>query len=143
MKTLLTAAWVMPMSGPVVRDGGVVFESDRILAIDNAQVLTDRHPDVGQRVDFGAAIILPGLINAHTHLELSSCACGDPPASPASFVDWILSMPRRIGREVNQRADELFAASMKLGPPPVRLVKPTLPRRFASCSHCSSAASAR
>ena len=115
IKTLLTAAWVMPMSGPVVRDGGVVFEGDLILAIDNAQVLKDRHLDVARLVDLGAAIILPGLINAHTHLELSSCACGDPPTSPASFVDWILSMPRRIGREVNQRADELFAASTKLG----------------------------
>src|SRR5439155_25272393 len=73
--------------------------------------LAAAHPDV-QRVDLGAAIVLPGLINAHTHLELSSCAAGD---SPASFVDWIVSMPRRIGRAPNQRADELFAASTRMG----------------------------
>ena len=85
-----TNAWAAPMTSPaspLIRDGGVVFENDRVIAWDNAQILANAHPDAS-RIDLGAAIILPGLVNAHTHLELSSCAAGD---SPASFVDWILS----------------------------------------------------
>src|SRR3954471_18009879 len=110
-KTLLTAAWAAPISCPTIREGGVLFEGERLLAWDNAQILRDRNPDATV-IDLGNAVVLPGLINAHTHLELSSCSPGDP---PASFVDWILSMPRRIGREPNQRADDLFAASTRAG----------------------------
>jgi cytosine/adenosine deaminase-related metal-dependent hydrolase len=106
VKTLLTAAWVAPMTGPILRHSGVLIEDQRIVAFGTTESL-----DV-VRVDLGNAVILPGLVNAHTHLELSSCAAGE---SPTSFVDWILSMPRRIGREPNQRADELFAASMRQG----------------------------
>src|SRR5438046_230861 len=111
MKMLLTAAWVAPLRGPMLRDGGVVFDENRLIQWGDAKSLAAAHPDA-HRIDLGAAIVLPGLINAHTHLELSSCAAGD---SPTSFVDWIVSMPRRIGREPNQRADELFAASTRMG----------------------------
>jgi cytosine/adenosine deaminase-related metal-dependent hydrolase len=111
MRTLLTAAWVAPMTAPLIRDGGVVFDADRIIQWGDGKSLAAAHPDA-TRIDLGAAVVLPGLVNAHTHLELSSCAAGN---SPTSFVDWILSMPRRIGREPNQRADELFAASTRLG----------------------------
>ena len=38
-------------------------------------------------VDFGEAVILPGLVNAHTHLELGFFAGQAPPGK--SFVDWI------------------------------------------------------
>jgi len=106
VKTLLAAAWVAPMTGPILRDSGVLIEDDRIVRWGTTDA-----PDA-VRVDLDNAIIMPGLVNAHTHLELSSCAAGE---SPTSFVDWILSMPRRIGREPNQRADELFATSTRLG----------------------------
>jgi cytosine/adenosine deaminase-related metal-dependent hydrolase len=49
--------------------------------------------------DLGPVTLLPGLVNAHTHLELSLCEAGDP---PASFADWIVSLPARLqatGRE--------------------------------------------
>jgi cytosine/adenosine deaminase-related metal-dependent hydrolase len=105
-KTLLTAAWVAPMSGPILRDSGVLIDAGRIVRWG----ITDAPGAV--RLDLGNAIILPGLINAHTHLELSSCSSGE---SPTSFVDWILSMPRHIGREPNQQGDDLFAASTRLG----------------------------
>ncbi len=42
--------------------------------------------------DAGNAIILPGLVNAHTHLELSHLTPGPP---PARFVDWIIQLMQR------------------------------------------------
>lgn len=42
-----------------------------------------------QTVDLGNVVLLPGLINAHVHLELSDRTPGDP---PASFVDWLLKV---------------------------------------------------
>jgi cytosine/adenosine deaminase-related metal-dependent hydrolase len=111
MKTILSAAWAAPLPEAPIRDGAVVFDGEKLFKWGKAKDLAAEHPDA-QRIGRDAAVILPGLINAHTHLELSSCACGD---SPSSFVDWILSMPRRIGREPNQQADELFATSTRLG----------------------------
>ena len=111
METLLTAAWVAGMVEPPIRDGGVVFDGDEQLSWCTIEELLQRHPNA-QRIDLSNAVILPGLINAHTHLELSSCTPGN---SPTSFVDWILSMPRRIGRQPNERADELFTLSTRAG----------------------------
>lgn len=81
------------MDTPIIRDGAIVFDHGRIAAIGPAIAVRYAHPNAIAH-DLGHSIILPGLINAHTHLELSGCLAGD---SPASFTDWIGSMPQRIG----------------------------------------------
>ena len=40
-------------------------------------------------VDLGKGVLLPGLVNAHTHLELSGIQRG---SSPARFVEWIIQL---------------------------------------------------
>src|SRR5689334_13814918 len=91
--TIITAAWVAPIVGPMVRDGAVVIDGDRITAVGSARDLGAAYPDA-QHHDAGNALILPGLVNAHAHLELSGCSAGD---SPASFVDWIASLQGKLG----------------------------------------------
>ena len=39
--------------------------------------------------DFGDAVILPGLVNPHTHLELSRLS---RPEKPGRFVEWLASV---------------------------------------------------
>jgi aminodeoxyfutalosine deaminase len=91
-KTLLTADWVAPISGPLMRGGAVVFQNGRILAVGRAAELRAQHPQA-QIHNAGAAVILPGLINAHTHLELSDCRCGPPPTN--GFAGWLVGMLQR------------------------------------------------
>jgi cytosine/adenosine deaminase-related metal-dependent hydrolase len=60
-------------------------------------------------VDWGSAVIMPGLINAHTHLELTSFL--DQLTQFDSFTDWILQL-------INRRrswTQEAFLASAKAG----------------------------
>jgi len=71
-----------------MRDGGVVFRDGRVAATGPIGVLRNSHPDA-EIQDAGAAIILPGLVNAHTHLELSSISRGQ---TPLRFVDWIMDL---------------------------------------------------
>ncbi len=71
-----------------MRDAGVVVEGDRIVAVGLGKELREAHPDAAV-VELGDAIILPGLVNAHTHLELSLVRRAE---RVASFVDWILSL---------------------------------------------------
>jgi cytosine/adenosine deaminase-related metal-dependent hydrolase len=112
-KILLTAAWIAPIDTPPIRDGGIVFEHGRISAVGSASVLRHDHPTAAIH-DAGNAIILPGLVNAHTHLELSQCRSGEP---PASFTDWIGSMPDRIGpkRDFAAAAREGAGKSVRFG----------------------------
>ena len=65
---MLTAAWVAGMVEPPVRDGAVVFDGDEQRSWGTIDELVQRHPEA-QRIDLGNAVILPGLINAHTHLN--------------------------------------------------------------------------
>jgi cytosine/adenosine deaminase-related metal-dependent hydrolase len=93
VKTLLSAAYVAPIDGSLQRDWAVVFEAGGIIAVGPTPALRRAHPDAAER-ELGDAIILPGLINAHTHLELTSL--GQLP-KPGSFVDWILELRERLG----------------------------------------------
>src|SRR5918993_1012047 len=77
------ADWVCPIAAPPVRDGWVAVENGRITATGEAH---DARP-AGVERNIGRAAILPGLVNAHTHLELSWLRGRVPPA--ATFVDWI------------------------------------------------------
>ena len=89
MKRLVSAAYVATMAGSLIRDGAIVCDDGgMIVDVGAERTMRGAHADA-QRVEHGHAIILPGLVNAHTHLELSNCKCED---APASFVDWILSI---------------------------------------------------
>jgi cytosine/adenosine deaminase-related metal-dependent hydrolase len=55
------------MTGPPFDDGGVLVSGDAVVAVGEATVLR-READREQRVE---GVLLPGLVNAHTHLELA------------------------------------------------------------------------
>jgi len=74
------------MDGPMLRDGAVVFEGGLIIDVGPTREMESRHPDA-EVYDYGQAVILPGLVNAHTHLELSLMR---PPSIVPAFVDWII-----------------------------------------------------
>jgi cytosine/adenosine deaminase-related metal-dependent hydrolase len=79
------------MIAPPLRDGAVVCRAGRITAVGDARALRAENPDA-QVQDAGDVVLLPGLVNAHTHLELSDCSPGPP---PASFGDWIMRLAGR------------------------------------------------
>lgn len=66
---------VVPMTGPPLDNGGVLVSGDTVVAVGEATVLR-RDADREQHID-GA--LLPGFVNAHTHLELADAtALGQP-----------------------------------------------------------------
>jgi 5-methylthioadenosine/S-adenosylhomocysteine deaminase len=87
---ILGADWVLPVDGPPVRDGAVRIEDGVI-----AEVSADLTPD--QR--YADAVILPGLVNAHTHLEyLAMAAMGDGlPFSP--WIEQLIQRKRGLVRD--------------------------------------------
>ena len=71
MTTTYTARWVLPMSDPPIEHGAVVVEGERIAAVGSRSEIVERFRD-SKLESFGEAVILPGLINTHTHLELTA-----------------------------------------------------------------------
>ena len=76
----LSARWVIPVTGPPLPNGTITIRGDRIESVEPAGVRTPDH-------DFGNAAIIPGLVNAHTHLDLTGARGATPPGP--DFVGWL------------------------------------------------------
>jgi cytosine/adenosine deaminase-related metal-dependent hydrolase len=96
----VSADWVLPVDGPPIRDGRVAWEDGRIVEVGPGR--SERHLE-------GAAI-LPGLVNAHSHLEYAVYAgFGDG----LDFGRWIalhIERKRRLGMEEMEAIARLGAA---------------------------------
>ena len=68
---LLIARYVLPISEPHRENGAVLVRGGRIADIGDATKLKSKYPDEEIR-DFGLAAIIPGFVDAHTHLEYSA-----------------------------------------------------------------------
>ncbi len=70
--SLYTADWVVTQNDgrDVIEHGAVAVSGDRILCVGHTDLLEILYPDA-RRTDLGAAVILPGLVNAHTHVPMS------------------------------------------------------------------------
>jgi cytosine/adenosine deaminase-related metal-dependent hydrolase len=81
---LLRARIVLPVSAPLIENGAVLLSENRIVAVGAWRDLSSsaREPVV----DLGPVILMPGLINAHCHLDYTDMT-GLPPQK--QFPDWI------------------------------------------------------
>jgi aminodeoxyfutalosine deaminase len=70
MLTLHSADLVLPVCAEPIPGGAVLVDGDRIAFVDTAAALRSAHPEVRERA-WGAAVLLPGLVNAHAHLQYS------------------------------------------------------------------------
>jgi len=70
MTSIYSARWVLPIFSPVIQNGAVAFERSNIIAVGPRTEIVSRFPD-SRIEDFGEAAILPGFVNAHSHLELT------------------------------------------------------------------------
>jgi cytosine/adenosine deaminase-related metal-dependent hydrolase len=89
--TIFRARFVAPMSRPIIADGAVAVRGGRIMAAGSwAQVR--EAAGSGDVRDLGDAVLMPGLINAHTHLDLTEVP---RPAEMPGFVPWLLTVISR------------------------------------------------
>ena len=93
MNGVLSADWVLPIEGPPIEQGAVAIEDGRITAVGTSA-------ELGAGTQFEDSAILPGFVNAHSHLEYAVYAgFGD---SLTDFAEWIrlhTERKHRIGWE--------------------------------------------
>src|ERR1043166_3103539 len=85
---ILRAKIVVPVSAPPIENGAVEIRGNEILRVgrwEDKQVHTS-----GEVLNLGDVILLPGLVNAHCHLDYTGMAGKVPP--PRRFSDWVRAL---------------------------------------------------
>jgi len=109
--TLFTARYLLTITAPPIEDGALLVADGKIQAVGTRSLLAAEHAGA-VKVDFGDAVLLPSMVNAHTHLELTDFPIWADKAGVApsgeTFVDWIMHLVRmRRGIDTDQLQDSL------------------------------------
>ena len=83
--TAYRAAWACPIEQPPIRDAIIEIDNGVIASISSGSQFP-----AGNSRDLGNVVVMPGLVNAHTHLELAWLRGRVPPAN--SFTDWVKTL---------------------------------------------------
>jgi aminodeoxyfutalosine deaminase len=101
------AAWVLPIAAPPIRNGWVAVDRGRILGCGSDDAPASAAPGPVP-FDGQPAAIMPGLVNAHTHLELSYLRGRVPPCP--SFDAWVRALVALRRRFPDPFAAEILEA---------------------------------
>jgi cytosine/adenosine deaminase-related metal-dependent hydrolase len=105
---IVRARVVVTMDGAPIKNGAVAVSGDRIVDVEKFPAVSAKYS--GQRIiDLGGQVLLPGLINAHCHLDYT-CLRGKIPRQK-SFTDWI----RAINTKKSKLSPEDYIASINEG----------------------------
>ena len=91
---VLTAGWVVPVSRPPIRDGRVAIEDGLVTWVGGP---SDAGAPAGPVEGLGPGVLMPGLVNAHCHLELSHLR-GRLDRS-GGFAHWVEDLVATRGRD--------------------------------------------
>ncbi len=103
----LSARWVLPVDGPAIEHGAVLIGvNGRIVAVGPEAGVP--RPAEAEAEEFADGLLLPGLINTHTHLELTGLGSARP---EPDFAAWI----RGVRAKKAERGAEDYLAAARSG----------------------------
>jgi aminodeoxyfutalosine deaminase len=133
VSTVHHARWVLPISQPPIENGWVEIDAGRVIAVGREHRApstehrgpstkhrgpSTKHPDSGTQHSAPSTehVILPGLVNAHTHLELSWMRNQVPPArSMPQWVERLMALRRTVGHEPSEPIADAIRESRAAG----------------------------
>ncbi len=86
---LFSADWIFPVAAPPIAEGALAVSGNRIVSVGKKEKIFPEFPGAPRRI-FPKTALLPGLVNAHTHLELTLLKNRLPETD--DFISWILSL---------------------------------------------------
>ena len=104
---IVRARQVVTMDAPPIENGAVAIEGNRIVAVGTVPDL--QWVSAGPVVDLGEMVLLPGLINAHCHLDYSMMRGAI--AAPKQFTAWV----QRINALKRSLDSEDYLAAIRRG----------------------------
>jgi cytosine/adenosine deaminase-related metal-dependent hydrolase len=109
---IISAPWVVPIDRPVIQDGSVVVKDDLIIDLGSRSDIVDRYPQSSEI--FYPCVLMPGLVNAHMHLELSYLQDTVKPQPNQRFTEWIdaLIVERATKNNSREKIIEAFTVAL-------------------------------
>src|SRR3989338_1717042 len=112
----IKADWVLPVTSPPIKDGVIIIEGKKIKAVGSGKELSKFPCD--ETIDCSGKIVLPGFVNAHSHLELTGFR--GKIRKGLSFPDWareVVSIRRditedKIAAAIKDGLDELISSGV-------------------------------
>jgi cytosine/adenosine deaminase-related metal-dependent hydrolase len=104
MKRYFLAQWILPVCGPAMPDAFLAVEAGRIVAVGKRSDLSPQ-----QQAEATAfpphALVTPGLVNTHAHLELSfQRVIPNPP--PGTMTDWLMYVVAQVSQDSTAEAKQ-------------------------------------
>ncbi len=102
---IFAASYVLPISSPPIAGGAIAVRNGRIVDVGPVDALRAAwHAPVR---DYPGGLIIPGLVNAHTHLELTHFPAWkirkDLDYAPRTYVDWVIQVIKiKRGLEIQE-----------------------------------------
>ncbi len=108
----IQARYVFPVEGLPIENGSMTIQGPRIGWLGSAD-------ERGGDIDLGNVAIIPGFVNAHTHLELSPIASNGAPQGTIDELAWLRQVIQQrrdqSDESLIQRASENVRASIEAG----------------------------
>ena len=109
------AEWLLPITRPALRRGWVAIEHGRIAAAGGAEIDPPAHAAAAAPI-FDRCAILPGLVNAHTHLEVSWMRGRIAPSpSMPEWVEQLVALRRTVASDPRDAIAEAIAEARRSG----------------------------
>jgi 5-methylthioadenosine/S-adenosylhomocysteine deaminase len=107
MTKIYCARWVLPVTSEPIEGGAVVVEGTRIVGV-GARALMEEQFSSADTEDLGEAVITPGFINCHSHLELTAMR-GFLEPEEGDFFAWLRKVT--VSRGERMSADDIYASA--------------------------------
>ncbi len=95
---LLLSKFILPIHADPIENGAIAIEEDQIMEVGSAENLIQKYSAVEQE-NLGEAVLMPGLVNAHCHLELTKAPKYEPTdfqdlSGESNFIRWLIKISK-------------------------------------------------
>jgi len=104
---ILSADFVLPISAEPLTDGAIAIDKTKIVAVGTKSELAEKFPDAAFE-NFGEAVIMPGLVNCHSHLEITAMR-GFLDDVEEDFYSWLMKLTTTRADKLNDQDIEIAA----------------------------------
>lgn len=99
-RRILAADYLLPIAVEPITDGAILIDGTTIKAVSTKREIVDQFPDVPIE-DCGEAVIMPGLINCHSHLEITAMR-GFLDDVEADFYTWLMKLTKTRAEKLSE-----------------------------------------
>ncbi len=105
---IIAARHILPISAEPIENGAVAVENDKIISVGTIEQISKNFPET-EIENFGEAAVLPGFVNAHSHLEITAMR-GYLDDVEEDFYAWLIKLTK--GRAEHLTENDVKTAAL-------------------------------